>query len=110
MPSVRKTMTACAETGCVDVRREKYLLKNTDRMRYVYIAYVSSGSLFASPLAFRMHRAWSTVVGASGPAKLVAVATESPTGLPSADIVALVRSFSTGDPGIIPTSVDRDSL
>ena len=94
MPADQETMTACADTGCVDVRRSKYLLRDSERVRHVYAVQVSGDSIIASPLAFRMHRAWSTVVGARGAARFVAVATESPRGLPAADIAAFVQAFA----------------
>ncbi|MCG8503046.1 MAG: exosortase [Sphingomonadales bacterium] len=86
---LRERPKVCAEGSCHEVTHDKYVLRDTDRIRHVYRVYNIGGSLTASKLDLRMRRAWRHLSEGTSQARLIAIATEDPEGLPAADIASL---------------------
>jgi exosortase len=97
----RKWMTAdtglveaCTADRCLPVRHLRLVLRQSPRVRHVYATFSLGDRVVASPLTLRLLRGWTERLGEPAHARLVAVATENPTGLSVANQAVILDTLA----------------
>jgi hypothetical protein len=93
LPALEERVEVCAAARCVEVTHLK-LLQGKQGVRHLYVAYIIGSKVVATPLEFRIGRAWSALRGRRDPARVVAVAADGRPGLTEADVAAFVLVFA----------------
>lgn len=91
---LRERTPVCADDGCHEIAHDKYVLRDTARVRHIYRIYNVGSSLTTSKLELRMRRAWRYLSDGTSRARLIAIATEDPEGLPAAEVAMLHRTLT----------------
>ena len=94
MPSIERHFSACDGPVCHDIRYDRMVLRDSDRVRHVYSVHTIDGATTASTFAFRLRRALSTLKGGSASAAFIAIASEDAHGLEPAEIARLINALS----------------
>jgi exosortase len=90
MTASTRIVEACAADRCLRVRHLELFLKKSKSVRHVYTTYAVGERLTLSVGMLRLLRAWALVRGDPSPARLLAVATDSPEGLSPPDIARVL--------------------
>lgn len=96
IPATNQALKACTDNECFHVRHTKVLLRESKRVRHLYVALALGVDVVPSPAELRLGRAWSQVRGNQLPARLLAVSSEAPAGLPPSDVVAVLKAVADG--------------
>ena len=72
------------------------LLRESKRVRHLYVALALGVDVVPSPAELRLGRAWSQVRGNQLPARLLAVSSEAPAGLPPSEVAAVLKAVADG--------------
>jgi hypothetical protein len=94
LPALEERMVACDAQRCLLITHRKLLRREGKQVRHLYVAYVTGAGVVATPLAFRLGRAWAALTGRGDWGTVVALASDAPEGLESTEVAALVRALS----------------
>jgi exosortase len=94
LPAVEERMVACDAQRCLQIEHRELLKREVKQVRHLYVAYVTGAGIVATPLAFRLGRAWALLTGRGDSGRVVALASDAPEGLESTEVAALVSALS----------------
>jgi exosortase len=95
LPALEERMVVCDGQRCLPVTHLKLLRRGSKRVRHLYAAYATGAGVVAAPLAFRLRRAWAILTTRGEWGRVIALASDAPHGLASAEVAALISALAT---------------
>lgn len=94
LPSQTGQVSVCAAGFCRELHSVKLHLRNSRRVRHLYVAYAVGHETMTSPLALRLARARHLLSGSAAPARVIAIAIDDTTVVPPREVVSIMEALA----------------
>ena len=93
----RHRLPDCRTPTCRDVRALELVRQSSKDVRHVYYVYALGDQIIGSALELQLRGAWNAIIGKPRQAKIIAVASDSKTGLRAEVVAEMLYALASGD-------------